>query len=76
MTSDTLLPIITRFPQYPAYTILITLFENVLNSKDIRSQLLAGNSEYEYAFIDPSTVCFFFFAKFEFSLFFFFFFSL
>lgn len=56
MSFEPYLPIVTSFPQYPGYTILITLFKDVKNSKDIRSKLISGDPEYEYAFIDPTSI--------------------
>lgn len=37
-------------------TLLVALFRNVKNAAFLREQLLAGNAEFEYAFIDASTV--------------------
>lgn len=58
MSDQQALSITTKFPQFPDYSILISLFENVKNARFIRSQLLNGNQEYEYAFVNPSTVCY------------------
>lgn len=35
-----------------------TVYRNVQNTQFLRDQLLAGNSDFEYAFIDASTVGF------------------
>lgn len=38
------------------YTVLLGLFRDVSNADFLRKQLLARNAEFEYAFIDASTV--------------------
>ncbi|EPS42516.1 hypothetical protein H072_3530 [Dactylellina haptotyla CBS 200.50] len=38
----------------PSYKLHIALFDSVTNAAHLHSQLLAKNSDYEYAFIDPS----------------------
>lgn len=48
--------LVTEFPQYPQYQVLVTLFDNVSNSADIRKELLAANPEYEIAFVSTATV--------------------
>lgn len=35
----------------------VALYRNVQNAAFLRQQLLAGNSEFEYALIDASMVC-------------------
>ena len=40
-----------------SYRIYLTLFRNVKNAGFLHQQLLARNAEFEYAFIDASTVC-------------------
>ena len=40
----------------PEY-LLVSLFTDVSNAGFLRQQLLDGNTEFEYAFIDASTVC-------------------
>jgi EKC/KEOPS complex subunit CGI121/TPRKB len=40
-------------PHLPIY---ITLYHSVQNAAFLRQQLLAGNSDFEYAFIDASMV--------------------
>lgn len=40
----------------PELTLFVGLFRNVKNAAFLREQLLAGNAEFEYAFIDASTV--------------------
>lgn len=48
--------LVTSFPQYPQYQVLVTIFENVTNTSALRNELLAGNTDYEYAFVSTSTV--------------------
>lgn len=43
-------------PHYPAHEAYIALFTNVANAPFLRQQLLDGNPEYDYAFIDAETV--------------------
>ncbi|KAL7270174.1 hypothetical protein RUND412_007125 [Rhizina undulata] len=38
------------------HTVHIALFKDVRNASFLRDQLLAGNAEFEYAFIDASTI--------------------
>ncbi|KAF3925131.1 hypothetical protein ABW20_dc0100821 [Dactylellina cionopaga] len=38
----------------PSYKVHVALFTSVTNAAHLHSQLLAKNTEYEYAFIDPS----------------------
>jgi EKC/KEOPS complex subunit CGI121/TPRKB len=42
----------------PSYQIHLALFRNVRNSGFLHQQLLARNTDFEYAFIDASTVRF------------------
>ena len=42
-------------PHLPT-TLHIALFTSVRNSAFLRAQLLAGNKEFEYAFVDPETI--------------------
>jgi EKC/KEOPS complex subunit CGI121/TPRKB len=47
--------LVQRFPQFE-YSVLITLFANVENAAEIRKQLLAGNPDFEYAFLSAKGV--------------------
>jgi EKC/KEOPS complex subunit CGI121/TPRKB len=40
----------------PALEVHVALFSDLLNAGFLRDQLLAGNSEFEYALIDASMV--------------------
>lgn len=40
----------------PGVTVYAALFKDVKNSAFLRQQLLAGNAEFEYAFIDARMV--------------------
>lgn len=42
-------------PQLPLY---VTLYRSLQNASFLRQQLLAGNADFEYAFIDASMVLF------------------
>lgn len=47
-----------RLPHLPAeLPVFVALYRNVENAEFLRQQLLAGNTEYEYALIDASMVC-------------------
>jgi EKC/KEOPS complex subunit CGI121/TPRKB len=41
-----------------SYTLHVALFHSVANASFLHQQLLAGNSEFEYAFIDACIVSF------------------
>ncbi len=41
----------------PAYPIFVAYFDQVKNAAFLRDQLLQGNSEFEYAFLDATSVC-------------------
>ncbi|KAI5247493.1 CGI-121-domain-containing protein [Aureobasidium subglaciale] len=43
-------------PHLPQYPLCIGLFKNVKNASFLRQQLLAGNADFEYAFLDASVV--------------------
>ena len=43
-------------PHYPSHLIHIALFRNVSNAAHLRSQLLSANPDYDYAFLDPTTI--------------------
>jgi hypothetical protein len=43
-------------PHLPQYPLCLGLFKNVKNASFLRQQLLAGNAEFEYAFLDASVV--------------------
>jgi hypothetical protein len=43
-------------PHYEAYPVQIALFKDVKNAEYLRSQLLAANSDFDYAFLDAAMV--------------------
>lgn len=43
----------TQIPQFPDFTIKVSLFKDVQNSKEIRSKI----ADYPLAFIDAKTIC-------------------
>jgi EKC/KEOPS complex subunit CGI121/TPRKB len=43
-------------PHYEAYPVQIALFKHVKNAEYLRSQLLAANSDFDYAFLDAAMV--------------------
>ena len=45
-----------ELPQLSDHPIFIALFENVTNAAFLRQQLLAGNPEFDYCFIDARMV--------------------
>jgi EKC/KEOPS complex subunit CGI121/TPRKB len=52
MESDSTIQL-AHLPQHPVH---ISLFKDVRNSAFLRQQLLAGNAEFEYGFVDATTV--------------------
>lgn len=51
------------------HTVHIAVFKDVTNSEFLHQQLLSRNAEYEYAFIDASSVCITLQSPLKFSLF-------
>jgi EKC/KEOPS complex subunit CGI121/TPRKB len=46
-----------QFPHFPpSLTIYVSLYTSLQNARFLRQQLLAGNREFEYAFIDANMV--------------------
>lgn len=43
-------------PHLPQHPVHVSLFEEVRNAAFLREQLVAANAEYEYAFVDATTV--------------------
>ena len=43
-------------PHLPDHAITVGLFKDVTNAAFLRQQLIEANAEYEYAFIDATTV--------------------
>jgi hypothetical protein len=43
-------------PHYEAYPVQVALFKHVRNADFLRSQLLAANPEFDYAFLDAAMV--------------------
>ena len=43
-------------PHYEAYPVQVALFQDVSNTHFLRSQLLAANPEFDYAFLDAAMV--------------------
>lgn len=41
----------------PSISIYGALFSNIKNAAFLREQLLAGNTDFEYAFVDARMVC-------------------
>ena len=41
----------------PGFAVYIALYEDVKNVSFLQQQLLQGNPDFEYAFIDASVVC-------------------
>jgi hypothetical protein len=45
-----------HLPHYTDYPIYVALFKDVTNAEFLRSQLLAANQEFDYAFLDAAMV--------------------
>ena len=45
-----------NIPHLPDYPLTIGLFKDVKNASFLRKQLLEGNTDFEYAFLDASTI--------------------
>jgi EKC/KEOPS complex subunit CGI121/TPRKB len=43
-------------PHYHAYPVHVAVFKDVTNASYLRSQLLAANPEFDYAFLDAEMV--------------------
>lgn len=43
-------------PHYEDYPVQVALFKGVKNTEFLRSQLLAANPEFDYAFLDAAMV--------------------
>lgn len=43
-------------PHLPNHPLYVALFKDVQNASFLRKQLLEGNSDFEYAFLDASVV--------------------
>lgn len=46
----------TTLPHLPLLPLRVCLFKDVKNASFLRQQLLDGNTEFEYAFLDASTL--------------------
>lgn len=46
-----------NLPHIPSLPVHIALYRDVQNAASLKGQLLAGQKEFEYAFIDASMVC-------------------
>lgn len=44
-------------PHLPLIPVHVALYRDVQNAASLKGQLLAGQAEFEYAFIDASMVC-------------------
>ncbi|THX45528.1 CGI-121-domain-containing protein [Aureobasidium pullulans] len=47
---------VITLPHLPQYPLCVGLWKNVKNASFLRQQLLAGNADFEYAFLDASVV--------------------
>jgi EKC/KEOPS complex subunit CGI121/TPRKB len=45
-----------QLPHLPGYTIHALLFKDVKNAATLRKELIAGNADFEYAFLDATKV--------------------
>jgi EKC/KEOPS complex subunit CGI121/TPRKB len=46
-----------NLPHVPSLPVHVALYRDVQNAAFLQAQLLAGQAEYQYAFIDASMVC-------------------
>lgn len=46
-----------RLPHLEDYPLYVGVYKDVQNSNFLRQQLLEGNSDFEYAFLDATVVC-------------------
>lgn len=46
----------TSFPQYPSYSVVISLWDKVQNSQELLERVLSGDSQFEYALIDAANI--------------------
>jgi EKC/KEOPS complex subunit CGI121/TPRKB len=49
-------PHVLELPHLTDYSVCVLLFKDVQYAAFLRQQLLAGNSEFEYAFLDATNV--------------------
>ena len=47
-----------ELPHLPSLPVHVALYRDVQNAAYLKAQLLAGQADYEYAFVDASMVCF------------------
>lgn len=47
---------VIALPHLQQYPLCVGLWKNVKNASFLRQQLLAGNADFEYAFLDASVV--------------------
>lgn len=45
-----------QLPHLPNHDVYVLLFKDVTNAAFLRQQLLAGNADFEYAFLDATKV--------------------
>ena len=45
-----------QLPHLPGYVVHALLFKDVKNAAFLRQQLIAGNTEFEYSFLDATKV--------------------
>lgn len=47
---------VLRLPHLEGHAVYLALFKNVSNAAFLRQQLIDGNSQFEYAFLDATSV--------------------
>jgi EKC/KEOPS complex subunit CGI121/TPRKB len=48
---------IVKLPHLEDYAVLVSLYKDVKNASFLKEQLTAGNTDFEFAFLDGSSVC-------------------
>lgn len=46
----------TSFPQYPSYSVVVSLWDKVQNSQELLERVLSGDPQFEYALIDAGNI--------------------
>jgi EKC/KEOPS complex subunit CGI121/TPRKB len=46
-----------NLPHLPSLPVHVALYRDIKNAAFLKAQLLAGQKEFEYAFVDASMVC-------------------
>lgn len=47
---------LTSFPQFPETTVLVALFQDVENAQQVKTNLIKGNEQYDFCFINADNI--------------------